>query len=121
MLLFDNAPTHQKRAADALTARRMPKGPSATWRQSDRMRAGYLQDGTAQELYYPGDHPTMPGWFKGMEQIIKERGLWRDGLLAQCPGFKCQEGATDCCCRRILFCQSELCTAGACCETGAYL
>ncbi|KAJ7222149.1 hypothetical protein GGX14DRAFT_352858 [Mycena pura] len=42
-----------------------------------------------------------------MEQIIKERNLWKDGLLAQCPGFKCQEGKTDCCCRRILFCQSD--------------
>lgn len=42
-----------------------------------------------------------------MEQIIKERKLWRDGLRAQCPGFKCKEGETDCCCRRILFCQPD--------------
>ncbi|KAJ7161695.1 hypothetical protein C8R46DRAFT_1353444 [Mycena filopes] len=49
----------------------------------------------------------MPGWFKGMEQIIRERGLWRDGLLAQCTGFKCQPGRTDCCCRRILFTQPD--------------
>ncbi|KAF7378024.1 hypothetical protein MSAN_00226300 [Mycena sanguinolenta] len=49
----------------------------------------------------------MPGWFKGMEQILQERQLWRDGLLAQCTGFKCQPGRTDCCCRRILFSQPD--------------
>ncbi len=49
----------------------------------------------------------MPGWFKGTEQLIWERGLWRDGLLAQCTGFNCQPGAIDCCCRRILFCQPD--------------
>jgi hypothetical protein len=49
----------------------------------------------------------MPGWFKGMEQILKERNLCRDGLLTQCPGFKCQKGVTDCCCRWILFHQPD--------------
>ena len=30
----------------------------------------------------------MPGWFKGMEQIIQERGLWpAKGLKAQCQNF----------------------------------
>ena len=33
----------------------------------------------------------MPGWFKGMEQIIQECGLLPNGgLLAQCEGFKCE-------------------------------
>jgi len=40
---------------------------------------------TLQDLYYPNDHPEMPEWFKGMEQIIRERGLWpENGLNAQC-------------------------------------
>ena len=39
---------------------------------------------TPQDLYYPDDHETMPGWFKGMEQIICEQGLWPDcGLNTQ--------------------------------------
>jgi hypothetical protein len=42
-----------------------------------------------------------------MEQILKEHNLWKDGLLAQCPGFKCQTGVADCCCRRILFNQPD--------------
>jgi hypothetical protein len=29
LFLFDNAPSHQKRAADALSAKKMPKGISA--------------------------------------------------------------------------------------------
>ena len=50
----------------------------------------------------------MPGWFKGMEQIIKERGLWPEaGLPAECPGFKCLDGKTNCCCRHLLFNQPD--------------
>ena len=38
-----------------------------------------------QELYFPDDHSMMPGWFKGMEIIIQEWGLWPEkGLNAQC-------------------------------------
>ena len=31
LFLFYNAPSHQKQAPDALSARKMPKGPHATW------------------------------------------------------------------------------------------
>ena len=50
----------------------------------------------------------MPGWFKGMEVIIQERGLWPEaGLPAQCQDFKCPIDRTDCCCRRVLFTQPD--------------
>ena len=50
----------------------------------------------------------MPGWFKGMEVIICERGLWPEGgLLAQCGNFRCPPGRADCCCRRLLFLQPD--------------
>ena len=50
----------------------------------------------------------MPGWFKGMEQIIQEHGLWPEtGLSAECSVFKCPEGQTNCCCRRLLFNQND--------------
>src|ERR1700735_5151221 len=66
------------------------------------------QTGENQSFYFPDDHPTMPGWFKGMEQIIRERGLWPDtDLNAQCTGFKCPAGKTDCCCQCILFNQPD--------------
>jgi hypothetical protein len=66
------------------------------------------QSGMPQSFYFPEDDPTMPGWFKGMEQIIQERGLWPEtGLPAECSGFKCPEGQTNCCCRRLLFNQND--------------
>jgi hypothetical protein len=73
-----------------------------------RMQNGQLPNGETQAFYYDDDGPTMPGWFKGMEQIIKEHGLWPSaGLLAQCEGFKCEPGLTNCCCLRLLFTQLD--------------
>jgi hypothetical protein len=129
LFLFDNAPSHQKRADDALSARYLPKRPNEGWtrvKDGPRMRDGWYEvkhaDGvtsrTVQPLYFHENHPVHPGWFKGMEQIIRERGLWPqvcdargrlvDGKLnAQCESFKCQPGKTDCCCRRLLFNQPD--------------
>ncbi|KIJ31065.1 hypothetical protein M422DRAFT_186398 [Sphaerobolus stellatus SS14] len=43
-----------------------------------------------------------------MEWIIRERDLWpENGLKAQCEGFKCEPGRTDCCCRKLLFTQPD--------------
>ncbi|KAJ7116133.1 hypothetical protein C8R43DRAFT_1137998 [Mycena crocata] len=97
---------HRKRAADALSALKLVKNPKLL--EGVRMRNGTMPNGESQSFYHPDNHPTMPGWFKGMEQIIRERGLWPEGgLLAQCPGFKCEAGKTDCCCRRVLFSQPD--------------
>ncbi|KIJ56048.1 hypothetical protein M422DRAFT_239241 [Sphaerobolus stellatus SS14] len=72
------------------------------------MHPGQLPDGSFQDFYFPEDHLLMPGWFKGMEWIIRERDLWpENGLRAQCEGFKCEPGRTDCCCRRLLFTQPD--------------
>lgn len=111
LFLFDNATTHRKRASDALSALKMPLRPKAGWvhnpKEPRRMRDGTLPDGTAQPLYFPDDHPTMPGWFKGMEQIVRERGLHADAYRRECPGFKCEAGATSCCLRRLLYLQPD--------------
>jgi hypothetical protein len=116
LFMFDNAPSHQKRADDALSARKMPKGLRPDWRHrkdGPRMRSGWWINALGvrheQAFYFPNDHPDHPGWFKGMEVIIRERGLWPSSgrLLAQCEGFKCKEGATACCCRRLLFNQQD--------------
>ena len=65
-------------------------------------------DKICQEFYYPLNHLTMPGWSKGMEQIIHKRDLWPEkGMLTQCPGFKCPPGCTDCCCQCLLFYQPD--------------
>ena len=95
----------------------MPKGPHETWRpekDGPKMRDGHYSPNhgspsVMQPLYFPDNHPTMPGWFKGMEQILRERNLWRDGLRAECgTSFKCRNSdKTDCCCRKILYCQDD--------------
>jgi hypothetical protein len=101
LFMFDNAPSHQKRAEDALSAQKLPKAPKE-WthhKNGPKLRSAVLADGSPQALYYPENHPTMPGWFKDMEGIIRERGLWpKQGLQAQCPSFKCKAGQPDCCC-----------------------
>ena len=108
---FDNAPSHQKRANDALSVQKMPKNPNQGW--THRKGGAWMQnatfaDGQSQELYWDLNHPTMPGWFKGMEQIICECGLLPNvRLLAQCKGFKCEPSCTDCCCQRLLFMQPD--------------
>lgn len=112
LFLFDNAPSHQKRASDALSARKMPRNPNNGWthhKGGPRMRPTTLPNGQIQEFYFADDHPEYPGYFKGTEQIIRERGLWPQSgnLLAQCEGFKCEAGRTDCCCCRLLFTQPD--------------
>jgi hypothetical protein len=116
LFLFDNAPSHQKRADDALSARKMPLNSKKGWthhKDGAKMRSTTLQNGDIQHLYYPDDlpdnHPDaeMRGWFKGMKQILRECGLWHSGLIRECEGFKCPPGRTDCCCRRALFCRPD--------------
>ena len=71
-----------------------------------RMRCGMLPTGEPQPFYFADDHPSMPGWFKGMERILHERGLYPEGgLLAQCS--RCPPDQVDCCCRRILYHQRD--------------
>ncbi|KAJ3780362.1 hypothetical protein GGU10DRAFT_397818 [Lentinula aff. detonsa] len=73
LFMFDNAPSHQKRSQDALSARKMPKKPSESWTHhpnGPKMRDAQFNDGTAQSLHFSDDHPTMPGWFKGTQQIF---------------------------------------------------
>jgi hypothetical protein len=78
-----------------------PKGP--------RMRDGINPlTNQRQSFYFPDDHPDYPGWFKGMEQIIRERGLWPEGgLPVECTGLKRPEGQASCCCRHLLYTQPD--------------
>jgi len=111
LFMFNNAPSHQCRAPDALSARHMVKGPHPTWTHHKgglKMHPARFSDGSPQNLYYPENHPTMPGWFKGMQRIIEEHGLWPEhGLPSQCLGFKCQARCSDCCMHRVLFTEPD--------------
>ncbi|KIJ31493.1 hypothetical protein M422DRAFT_266870 [Sphaerobolus stellatus SS14] len=101
LFAFDNAPSHQKRAPDGLSALKLPK--FQLWKGHDsqtRMRNGVLPNGESQSFYYPDDHPTMPGYFKGMSKILEERGFIEEALLpASCEKFKCRDLKAACCCR----------------------
>ncbi|KAJ3840965.1 hypothetical protein F5878DRAFT_672164 [Lentinula raphanica] len=145
VFIFDNATTHRKRTDDALSARNMPKNPSKS--NSNFMFETIVlhpvtkkplvgpdgrnvkqkipvpdtvnsKTGERQTMYFPPDHPTHPGLFKGMTEILVKRGWDHNfltksvnakgnatGLLRECPGFKCSDlsPSSTCCIRRILF------------------
>ncbi|KAF9043718.1 hypothetical protein BDZ89DRAFT_943424 [Hymenopellis radicata] len=138
VFVYDNATTHRKRPDDALSARHMPKNtpssPDSNWfvtrnvlnadgkphvidgkYQKEKIRmcdtVNPMTD-EPQSLYFPEDD-HQPGMFKGMVEILVERGFEREklegrsGLKAECKNFKCAEGAKDCCIRRILFNQPD--------------
>lgn len=146
VLIYDNATTHLKRAEDALSATSMPKGipkPGTNWgievskrdpvtgkliyrpdgkveKEKIRMRDAQFRNGEPQPLYFPMDHPNneLRGKFKGMSVILQERGYINVSTkLAQCKGFKCAPGITDCCCRRILYCEPDFADAESLLET----
>jgi hypothetical protein len=73
------------------------------------MRNGInLLTGQQQSFYFPDDHPNYLGWFKGMEQIIHEHGLWPErGLPVECASPKRPEGSASCCCRHLLYTQLD--------------
>ena len=96
LFLFDSAPSHQKQAPDALQSlhKKCQKvcpfshfisslifintGPKMGWAHHLGwvcMRCGQLLNGNTQSFYFLNNHPSMPSWFKGMEQIIQERSL----------------------------------------------
>ena len=59
--------------------------------------------GHSQPLYFPAGHEHA-GLFKGMANILEEQGFTNaQKIRAECISFKCEEGATNCCCRRILY------------------
>ena len=134
VLVYDNATTHLKRADGALSARKMPKftsKPESNWlievnavdangkpiytpdgkllKTKIQMQDATFADGTKQSLYFPPGHKK-EGLFKGMEVILKERGLISESRLkAQCNSkFDCPDkGQTNCCCRRVLYNQPD--------------
>jgi len=140
VLIYDNATMHLKRAEDALSARKMPKGtpkPGKNWgievskrdpitgkvmyctdgsikKTKILMQDGRFESGEPQSLYFPMDHPDKNLWgvFKGMAVILEERGFGNmSKVRAECKGFKCKPGATRCCCRRILYNQPDFADA----------
>ncbi|KIM60193.1 hypothetical protein SCLCIDRAFT_16384 [Scleroderma citrinum Foug A] len=139
VFIFDNAKTHLKRANDALLACKMPKFPSESWgvtviakdstgklirgangntvKEKIRMADARLLNGVPQPLYFPEGHERA-GWFKGMAQILVERGYTDTSRLpVECKDFKCPPDRTDCCCRRLMYGQSDFANIESIIET----
>lgn len=112
LFAFDNASNHCAFAADALVASKMNLKPGGA---QPLMRPGYIHfQQRPQSMVFPEGHPDIPsslwGKPKGLEQVLRERGLWRthrsDGLLfrRECPTTdgrpSCKEVDVegDCCC-----------------------
>lgn len=107
---FDNATNHSAFAKDALLVRKMNVSPGG---KQPAMRSTTLEDGTVQEMVFPEDYHVIElrGQPKGMAQVLKERGLWRDGLIGTCQACKENRKTTsdsaDCCMTRILELQKD--------------
>lgn len=107
---FDNATNHSAFAKDALLVRKMNVGPGG---KQPVMRSTTLEDGTVQEMVFPLDHHAVGlcGAPKGMAQVLKERGLWRDSLIGTCQVCKENRKTTNdspnCCMTRILELQKD--------------
>jgi hypothetical protein len=75
---FDNATNHCAYAEDALVVRHMNLKPGG---KQKSLRRGYFgEPRTWQPMTFPGDHhdAQLQGKPKGIEQVLRERGLWRD-------------------------------------------
>ena len=107
VLVFDNAKTHVKRPEGSLSALRMPKGPSSSFMVEvndvgEDGKLKYTEDGKIQKkkipmangmfngqeqpFYWPSNADNgLAGHFKGMTQILEERGFQNASKLkAQC-------------------------------------
>jgi len=131
LFMFNNAPSHMKHAVDAISATKMvksasyftflyvfiflstsPKDPKHLW--AHHPNGPCMHDSinplteAPQSFYFPDDHLHHLGWFKGMEQIICECGLWpKHRLPAKCTGPKCPEGQVRYCCCHLLYTQPD--------------
>ena len=139
ILIFDNVMTHVKRADNALSTQRMPKNPVRSWgvtvpvkntngtimchpdgkpqKTKVPMEPGCFANGEPQLLYFPNGHEKA-GWFKGMTQILQERGFEAESKLqAECKGFRCLPGEIRCCCHRFLYNQPNFMQVDSVLET----
>jgi hypothetical protein len=150
IFVYDCASTHLKRSDESLSSSKMPRnmskpnqnfgvtvnvigengkpiyGPDGkVSKRKIRMRNGRFKDGTEQEFYYPDGHPNA-GLFKGMAQILTERGYDVSNKKAQCGKTfaACPENTKDCCCRRLLYNEPDFVAEepllGTCCKNRGF-
>ena len=91
LFFFDNATSHSCFAPDALQAKGMnlsPRGDQASMRNT-----AFIDpiSGTRKEqsMVFPSAHEKFPNQPKGLREVLKEHGLWRNGLRLDCKDKKC--------------------------------
>jgi hypothetical protein len=83
LFLFDNARSHASYAEDALLVRNMNLGPGG---EQKHLRPGYMNGDKAQvQEMVDAKGP------KGIQKVLEERGLWRQGMKLECPKPKCDD------------------------------
>jgi hypothetical protein len=112
LFAFDNASNHCAFADDALLASRMNLSPGG---KQAKLREGFDHiRGLPQAMVFSDTHPSLQlrGKSKGLEVILRERGLWphngfrKDGFkfLMECPAYRngCNPDIVGGCCARFL-------------------
>lgn len=116
LFLFDNATSHSAFASNALRGTKMNKGPGGA---QPHMRDGWYIDKNGvrmvQKMCYGQRERKIPkslwGEPKGLEVILKERGLWpKEGLYLDCTQRnnvpknqrKHSEAVANCCARKLI-------------------
>ncbi|QRV95331.1 DDE superfamily endonuclease [Ceratobasidium sp. AG-Ba] len=117
VFIYDNATTHTKRREDLAVVGKIPLQPSKNFGEVVEKRMGeggkvvniraryadtHHPDGSPQALYFPDDHITYPGYFKGIAQLLQERGFSVSGLRLQCAAPKKCSPGSGCCARQLL-------------------
>lgn len=112
LFAFDNASNHCAYAPDALVAAKMNRNPGG---QQPLMREGFIHSKQLpQSMVFSLNHPELKlrGKPKGIEQVLREQGFWREkrtdgcAFLLQCPTTKdrseCESIEENCCARSVL-------------------
>ena len=118
---FDNSSNHNCFANDALLVTRM----NLSSRGQQTLLRDTIINGKKQMMVFPDDYhdEALRGKAKGMKKILKERGLWQEGLLKMCTMCNTNAGnrnmnagnqnmnadncSNTCCAQRILELQPD--------------
>ncbi|CAJ0649702.1 12972_t:CDS:2, partial [Entrophospora sp. SA101] len=108
---FDNATSHTAYASNALLASKMNKGPGGSvLKTRDTIWDGQRQSMVIEHDFFvldkkPNKSINLLGEPKGIEWVLKERGLWQENMVLDCQACSKKEPNPDnigCCARRLI-------------------
>jgi hypothetical protein len=100
MLMVDNSQGYSMYAENALVISRMNVRPGG--KQAKMHDTWFMKNGlrVSQTMVFPLNHADHPNEPKGMQEVLKEQGLYPAGLHKKCK--KCPLIDDNCCCKTIL-------------------